>query len=59
LKNSNPVSWILPVICLSLVSTAYYAMWIRRYMVDELNKDYIRLSKGTKGLRNKTIIDKT
>lgn len=56
-ETSNPLSWILPVICLSLVSTAYYAMWIRRYMVDELNKDYIRLARA-KGLRNKTIMIK-
>lgn len=56
-EKGNSLSFILPVICLSLVSTAYYAMWIRRYMVDELNKDYIRLARA-KGLRNKTIMIK-
>lgn len=55
--KSMPSSWILPIVCLSLVSTAYYAMWIRRYMVDELNKDYVRLAKA-KGLRNKSIMVK-
>jgi len=55
--RTMPSSWILPVICLSIVSTAYYAMWIRRYMVDELNKDYVRLAKA-KGLKNKTIMVK-
>jgi oligopeptide transport system permease protein len=54
-KASNPVSWILPVISMSLGSTAGYAMWMRRYMVDELNKDYIRLAKA-KGLTNKNIM---
>ena len=53
----NPKSWILPVICLSLVNIAYYAMWIRRYMVDELNKDYVRLARA-KGLPNKEIMSK-
>jgi oligopeptide transport system permease protein len=53
--KSNPRSWILPVMCLSLVNIAYYAMWIRRYMVDELNKDYVRLARA-KGLRNKEIM---
>ena len=48
-------SWILPILCLSLVNIAYYAMWIRRYMVDELNKDYVRLAKA-KGLKNKDIM---
>lgn len=42
-------STILPIICLALGSIASYMMWMRRYMVDELNKDYIRLAK-LKGL---------
>lgn len=42
-------SQILPIICLALGSTASYMLWMRRYMVDELNKDYIRLAK-LKGL---------
>lgn len=54
-SKSDPKSWILPVLCLSLVSVAYYAMWIRRYMVDELNKDYVRLARA-KGLKNKDIM---
>jgi oligopeptide transport system permease protein len=53
--KSDPKSWILPVICLSIVNIAYYAMWIRRYMVDELNKDYVRLARA-KGLTNKEIM---
>ena len=54
-SKSDPKSWILPVLCLSLVNIAYYAMWIRRYMVDELNKDYVRLARA-KGLKNKDIM---
>ena len=38
--QSNWVSWILPVFSMSLGSIAYYAMWLRRYMLDEMNKDY-------------------
>lgn len=53
--KSEPKSWILPILCLSLGSIAYYAMWIRRYMVDELNKDYVRLARA-KGLRNKDVM---
>ena len=56
-EKDNSSSWILPVICLSIVSTAYYAMWIRRYMVDELNKDYVKLARA-KGLKNKSIMVK-
>lgn len=54
-SKSDPKSWILPILCLSLVNIAYYAMWIRRYMVDELNKDYVRLARA-KGLKNKDIM---
>lgn len=43
---SNPLSYILPIISLSIGSTAYYAMWLRRYMVDESNKDYVRLARA-------------
>lgn len=53
----NPVSWILPTISMSLGGTASYAMWMRRYMVDELNKDYVKLARA-KGLRDKSIMVK-
>ena len=48
---ANPKSYILPVISLSIGNIAYYAMWLRRYMVDESNKDYIRLARA-KGVPN-------
>ena len=51
----RPNSWILPGLSLSLGGIAGYAMWIRRYMVDELNKDYIKLAKA-KGLPEKLIM---
>ena len=53
-RNPGPSS-ILPVVCLSLTSIASYALWTRRYMVDELNKDYIRLAR-VKGVSQKNIM---
>ncbi len=50
-------SFFLPLLSMSLVSLAGYAMWMRRYMVDELNKDYIRLARA-KGLKSKEIMFK-
>ncbi len=50
----DPKSLILPVISLSIGNIAYYAMWLRRYMVDESNKDYIRLARA-KGVPNGAI----
>lgn len=55
-STRNPSqSSILPIVCLSLASIASYALWTRRYMVDELNKDYIRLAR-VKGLSSKEIM---
>ena len=42
---TDPKSAILPMVSLSMGSIASYMLWMRRYMVDELNKDYIRLAK--------------
>lgn len=50
-------SSILPVVCLSIGSIAGYMLWMRRYMVDELNKDYIRLAK-LKGLSDGQVMFK-
>ena len=49
------LTMVLPVICLSIGSTAGYMLWTRRYMVDELNKDYIRLAK-LKGLSDRKVM---
>ena len=45
-EQGNLVTYILPIISLSIGNIAYYAMWLRRYMVDEANKDYIRLARA-------------
>ena len=56
-KPDKPISWILPAISMSLGGIASYAMWMRRYMVDELNKDYVKLARA-KGLKSKQIMVK-
>lgn len=53
--ENNLVTWVLPVFSMSLGSTASYAMWLRRYMVDEMNKDYVRLARA-KGVAEKKIM---
>jgi oligopeptide transport system permease protein len=50
-------SSILPVVCLSVGSIAGYMIWIRRYMVDELNRDYVRLAK-LKGMSTRSVMYK-
>lgn len=53
--EENWVSWVLPVFSMSLGNIAYYAMWLRRYMVDEMNKDYVRLARA-KGVPEKKMM---
>ncbi len=52
--KNNWITWILPVFSMSLGNIAYYAMWLRRYMVDEMNKDYVRLARA-KGVNSRAI----
>lgn len=52
-----PVTWILPAISMSLGGAASYAMWVRRYMVDQINQDYVKLAKA-KGLSNRQVMVK-
>ena len=50
-EQDEIMTYVLPLISLSIGNIAYYAMWLRRYMVDESNKDYIRLARA-KGVPN-------
>ena len=55
--KANPVTWILPTLSMALGNVAYYAMWLRRYMVDEMTKDYVKLARA-KGVPSKQITGK-
>lgn len=52
---TEPKTWILPAVSMSLGGTASYAMWIRRYMVDQINQDYVKLAKA-KGLKRQQVM---
>ena len=45
----------MPTICLSLGSIAWYALWLRRFMVDEENRDYVKFAQ-VKGLPKKYVM---
>ncbi|MBQ9307207.1 MAG: ABC transporter permease [Clostridia bacterium] len=47
-------SWILPIISLALPSISSLMLWIRRYVVDQMNADYVKFAKA-KGLNRKEI----
>ena len=49
-------SWILPIISLSLPSIAGLMLWTRRYVVDQMNSDYVKFAKA-KGLNQREIFN--
>ncbi len=50
-------SWILPIISLALPSISSLMLWSRRYVVDQMNSDYVKFAKA-KGLNQKEIFSK-
>ena len=53
-NERKAISALLPIISMSLGGTASYAMWTRRYVVDQLNKDYVKFARA-KGLSERRI----
>ena len=49
-------SWVLPIISLSLPSIAGLMLWTRRYVVDQMNSDYVKFAKS-KGLNQREIFN--
>lgn len=50
-------SWILPCISLALPSIGSLMLWTRRYMVDQMNSDYVKFARA-KGLNQGEIYRK-
>jgi oligopeptide transport system permease protein len=55
--DNKPLSWILPIISLALSSIAWYALWLRRFMIDEENQDYVKFAT-VKGLSKSAVLRK-
>ena len=51
------ITYILPVFSLALGNISYYAMWLRRYMIDESNKDYVKLAVAM-GMKSRDVMNK-
>lgn len=50
-------SWILPIISLALPSISSLMLWTRRYVVDQMNSDYVKFAKA-KGLNKQEIFSR-
>jgi oligopeptide transport system permease protein len=52
--SGRPNSWALPLVSMALSSVAWHAIWLRRFMVDEENREYIKFAI-VKGLSKKYV----
>lgn len=50
-------SWILPIISLALPSISSLMLWSRRYIVDQMNSDYVKFARA-KGLNKREIFNR-
>lgn len=50
----NIKSYIMPIVILALMMTPGIMMWLRRYMIDQSNADYVKFAKS-KGLSKREI----
>ncbi len=57
--DANPqwLIYILPIVSLALPAIANIMKWLRRYMIDQMNADYVRFAKSN-GLAEKEIFKK-
>ena len=46
MDSSSKLMYFLPVISLSLPSIANLMKWIRRYMIDQMNSDYVKFARS-------------
>lgn len=51
----NFLSWLPAILTMGLTGMAGIAMWVRRYMVDEFNSDYVKFARA-KGLSENRIM---
>jgi len=45
-QNPTALMYILPVISLALPSVANLMKWLRRYMIDQMNSDYVKFARS-------------
>lgn len=46
MDSSNVLMYILPIISLALPSIANLMKWLRRYMIDQMNSDYVKFARS-------------
>ena len=46
MDSSSKLQYILPIISLSLPAVANLMKWMRRYMIDQMNSDYVKFARS-------------
>lgn len=46
LESSNKMMYLLPIISLAMPSVASLMRWMRRYMIDQRNSDYVKFARS-------------
>lgn len=46
MESSNKLMYILPIVSLALPSIANLMKWLRRYMIDQMNSDYVKFARS-------------
>lgn len=44
--STNKLMYVLPIISLALPSVANLMKWLRRYMIDQMNSDYVKFARS-------------
>lgn len=47
MENPNRLMYVLPIISLALPTAANLMKWLRRYMIDQNNAEYVRFARGS------------
>ena len=46
MENPSTLMYVLPIISLALPSIANLMKWLRRYMIDQMNSDYVKFARS-------------
>ncbi len=57
MESTRKVMYILPIVSLALPSVANLMKWLRRYMIDQMNSDYVKFARSN-GLSEPEIFSK-
>ncbi len=57
MENPTWVMYVLPIVSLALPSIANLMKWLRRYMIDQMNSDYVKFARSG-GLSEREIFTK-